>query len=301
MKKILLFISLLSFAHAQGGFGIAPISRGGTGANTAAQAAINLGVGSTSSPNFVAVNIYDTGAPTRLLKFQSTSSGVLTANRTLTFNVADSNRTITLSGNPTLNDWFDQSVKVSASPTFAAITSSGNVTVGTGSLSIRGTIGLQGIVVTGTTQDFNYTGTGRFILNTPNGFGGDAFKIISGDGSAGLTIQSPAASLVLRDTTNGYSLLSLSRSGFRINTSSGDALVISGLDISSGGALSAGTVIKAKNYIVSGLPTASSWAGGLVYVTDATLTVITGLGLAVTGGGSNKVICYSDGTNWIIL
>src|SRR5690606_11168492 len=43
----------------------------------------------------------------------------------LTFNVGDADRTITLSGNPTLNDWFNQSVKSTASPTFAGATISG--------------------------------------------------------------------------------------------------------------------------------------------------------------------------------
>lgn len=41
--------------------------------------------------------------------------------------------------------------------------------------------------------------------------------------------------------------------------------------------------------------------GGFAFVNDATLTAITGLGLAVTGGGANHVPVYSDGVNWIIL
>jgi len=41
----------------------------------------------------------------------------LAANKTLTFVVGD-DRTLTLNGNVTLNDWFDQSVKTTASPTF---------------------------------------------------------------------------------------------------------------------------------------------------------------------------------------
>lgn len=49
----------------------------------------------------------------------------LSADRVLSFVPGDAARTITLSGNPTLSDWFDQSVKVAASPTFAALTVSG--------------------------------------------------------------------------------------------------------------------------------------------------------------------------------
>ena len=46
----------------------------------------------------------------------------LTADRTLTLTTGDSDRTITLSGNPTLGDWFDQSVKAAASVAFADVT-----------------------------------------------------------------------------------------------------------------------------------------------------------------------------------
>jgi hypothetical protein len=51
----------------------------------------------------------------------------LTADRTLTLTTGDSNRTLTLSGNPTLNDWFDQSVKTTASPTLAGLTLTGQL------------------------------------------------------------------------------------------------------------------------------------------------------------------------------
>lgn len=46
----------------------------------------------------------------------------ITADRTLTVTTGDADRTITLSGNPTLSDWFDQSVKAAASPVFADVT-----------------------------------------------------------------------------------------------------------------------------------------------------------------------------------
>jgi len=42
----------------------------------------------------------------------------LGADRILTLTTGDAARTITLSGNPTLDDWFDQSVKQASSPTF---------------------------------------------------------------------------------------------------------------------------------------------------------------------------------------
>jgi len=46
----------------------------------------------------------------------------LTADRTLTLTTGDAARTITLSGNPTLNDWFDQAVKVASTPAFTGLT-----------------------------------------------------------------------------------------------------------------------------------------------------------------------------------
>ena len=49
------------------------------------------------------------------------TSEVLTAGRTLSLVLGNAARTITLSGNPTLSDWFDQSVKTTASPQFATI------------------------------------------------------------------------------------------------------------------------------------------------------------------------------------
>lgn len=60
-----------------------------------------------------------------------------------------------------------------------------------------------------------------------------------------------------------------------------------------------GTAVLAS-YAVAGLPSASSaGAGATAFVTDASTTLILGLGLAVSGGGANKVPVYSDGTNWL--
>jgi len=57
----------------------------------------------------------------------ATSSTTLTAGRTLTLDLANAARTLKLTGNPTLADWFDQSVKTTASPTFVGATFSGAV------------------------------------------------------------------------------------------------------------------------------------------------------------------------------
>lgn len=61
------------------------------------------------------------------------------------------------------------------------------------------------------------------------------------------------------------------------------------------------TTLRTAQTTVSGLPSAStSGAGALAFVTDASTTVILGLGTTVVGSGSNKVPVYSDGTNWIV-
>jgi len=59
----------------------------------------------------------------------------LSANRVLSLITGDAARVITLLGNPTLADWFDQSVKVAATPTLASL----NLTTNTGLLLVDGT------------------------------------------------------------------------------------------------------------------------------------------------------------------
>lgn len=56
----------------------------------------------------------------------------LTADHTLTITTGDADRTITLSGNPTLADWFDQAVKAASTPTFAGLTSTNTIEIDVG-------------------------------------------------------------------------------------------------------------------------------------------------------------------------
>lgn len=58
---------------------------------------------------------------------------------------------------------------------------------------------------------------------------------------------------------------------------------------------------RCAHYTVAMLPTAASFPYALAFVTDATLTAITGLGLPPIGGGPNIVPVFSDGTGWFIL
>lgn len=69
--------------------------------------------------------------------------------------------------------------------------------------------------------------------------------------------------------------------------------------VTTGLAIKAGTAVL-TSYTVANLPAAATaGAGATAFVTDASTTLILGLGGAVTGGGANKVPVYSDGTNWI--
>lgn len=71
------------------------------------------------SPQFATARLMDTGADHYLdLKCNEN----LTGHKLLNLVLGDAARTITLSGNPTLADWFDQAVKVASSPTHVKIT-----------------------------------------------------------------------------------------------------------------------------------------------------------------------------------
>lgn len=63
------------------------------------------------------VKIRDANEADLCLEIVTENTGI-TANRVLTFDVGNVNRVLTLSGHPTLGDWFDQSVKTTASPVF---------------------------------------------------------------------------------------------------------------------------------------------------------------------------------------
>jgi hypothetical protein len=66
------------------------------------------------------LNLKDSGVD-YFTKLASNSSGNLSADRTLTFDVADGDRTLRITGNPTIADWFDQDVKTTGTPQFSKI------------------------------------------------------------------------------------------------------------------------------------------------------------------------------------
>jgi len=85
------------------------------GNGTAAVEIVNL---STTIFPATGIPVYDTNS-SHILYLKAGSD--ITANKNLTFTTGDSDRTITLSGNPTLADWFDQAVKAASAVTFATV------------------------------------------------------------------------------------------------------------------------------------------------------------------------------------
>ena len=79
----------------------------------------NVVINGGTVDGLTSLGIRSTGAAYDL-KLATTS--VFTAGKTLTLVPGDADRTITLSGNPTLADWFDQAVKAASNPTFGNLT-----------------------------------------------------------------------------------------------------------------------------------------------------------------------------------
>lgn len=169
--------------------GVGTLTVGATGAgftvalSTSAITGILAGVNGGSGNGFFAVT-----GPTTSLKtftFPNASATVLTDNAVVTpaqggTGIANNNlstltisgnfgltftigaaRNVTINGNPTLNDWFDQSVKTTASPSFSQITS----TIATGT---------SPLVVTSTTQvaNLNAATLGGATFASPGTIGG---------------------------------------------------------------------------------------------------------------------------------
>lgn len=58
-----------------------------------------------------------------------------------------------------------------------------------------------------------------------------------------------------------------------------------------------GAVLRLIAQTVASLPSASTYSGSIALVSDATATTARS---TVAGGGANKVLVFSDGTNWLI-
>lgn len=73
----------------------------------------------TATLNNTGLHLLDTNASHDLIIAPGSD---ITADRTLTLTTGDADRTLTLSGNSTIDDWFDQALKQASSPQFVALT-----------------------------------------------------------------------------------------------------------------------------------------------------------------------------------
>ena len=152
-----------------------------------------------------ALHILDTNASHDLIIAPGSD---LTADRTLTLTTGDAARTITLSGNPTLADWFDQSVKQAASPTFAGLDlTEGNIT-NVGDISLDSLTSDGSTITIGGTPSIVLT-DGTTVAVTLGNDAGDDFTIdtsafvVEGDtGNVGIGTTSPSEILHIESATD---------------------------------------------------------------------------------------------------
>lgn len=168
----------------------------------------------------------------------------------------------------------------------------------------------------------------EFLITTAGRIGWSASTNVPAGGDTWLT--RPAAATIQQGAANAASPVAQtlqaqgSRSGTDSNVGGANYTISGGLGTGTGtpstlalaspiavasgtGAqtMTTGLAIKAgaavlTNYAVASLPAAATvGAGGTAFVTDASTTLILGLGGTVAGGGANKVPVYSDGTNWL--
>lgn len=167
-------------------------------AESGATARTSLGLGTGDSPEFTATRLLDTAGGTYYTAFGII--GPLTADRVLGFTIGDANRTVTLTGNPTLADWFDQSVKTTAAPGFATGVTIGNLTLANGSITDSGgaiSFGDENLSTSGTLGAGVITGTG-LVVDTPT-------LVVNASGYAdkvGIGTASPQYQLHVSDGVN---------------------------------------------------------------------------------------------------
>lgn len=143
-----------------------------TGAGTRTERLRITAAGLINVATDAALGLVDTNASHHL---RLSCGSNLTADRTLTFTTGDSARTITLNGNPTLNNWFDQDVRTSASPSFVS------------------PIGTTSLIIGAAT-------TAGVRLDLESGL----LAIREGDDSAYVGFNSGAATINGRATINGF-------------------------------------------------------------------------------------------------
>lgn len=175
-----------------------------------------------------------------------------------------------------------------------------------GALQVAGGGSLQGALFVGSATNYLALGTNAGVIQsyrtaadgsvrlTRAGVrdwdlnGGSSFSIIPDSGSSVFTLSS-AGVLNLPATTSASSstvgALTIGNGTAATNVAIG------------GGHVVAGGVVRTGAYTVATLPSAATYPGGMTYVTDANATTRLS---TVAGGGANRIMVYSDGTNWLI-
>jgi hypothetical protein len=144
------------------------------------------------------------------------------------------------------------------------------------------------------------------LVGTEKGSGGGNARDLAfqTDGTTRLTINATTGSAVFTGsvTSSGVAIgtnVAIPAAGFV--TWSGRAAIASPADKVVKIVDNAGTgpsALQAGQFTVANLPAAATYAGSMAFVSDATATTARS---TVAGGGANKVMVMSDGTNWLIV
>jgi hypothetical protein len=92
-----------------------------------------------SSKFFVSLNTGFQLATSSTGRFTIQCSNSTASNTTITINTANSSRTVTINGDPTLDNWFNQNVKTTGTPTFSTLTLSNPLGVTNGGTGLSST------------------------------------------------------------------------------------------------------------------------------------------------------------------
>ncbi len=150
-----------------------------------------------------------------------------------------------------------------------------------------------------TTATMSATLNTNFVLNGPNTGAGYQIAFFDTTNSAFRGFVGIGTNTVAGAAVTDFAISPGAGGSVVIGTANGGAI---GTRFGPTGNVTFGQPPKVPSYTVATLPSAAtSGLGSLAMVTDSTLTAITGLGLAPTGGGGNKVMVYSDGTSWLML